>query len=401
MKRLIAALLSAGACGFVGAGLAIVDGSARAAASTTQAIGIQDDYVQTPAGLYHRSCVHEVASGAVVDRRLGMVMRRDGSSYQLPTCLYPPRGVLRLGTRQPPADNGWMEWASVSQPAGSYSALNASWTVPNAPFVGGQLFYTFPGLQSSAYIIQPVLQYGDNGSFGGSSWSMASWHCNTGSDCIHSTPLGTQAGRSMYGSVAASNCSGGNCTWTITTQDDAGAQTTLTVVDTQNYYWATGGAVEVYNIGDCNQYPANGLSYSGISLFDQNGTQVSPSWSHNVQSNANPWCAFSMSSSATNVNFQWYALDLGIAGPTHMPPGETCSWNAQVFSGQAPFSYSWDQTSSDGAFLNLSDPSAASVTGTSSDPGNVTLTLTVTDAAGVRGSVSRLVQIREFYTSCS
>src|SRR5205814_5523532 len=120
--------------------------------------------------------------------------------------------------------------------------------------------YTFPGLQSSAYIIQPVLQYGDNGSFGGSWWSMASWHCNaTSSDCIHSTPLTTEVGRTMYGTVFATNCSGGNCWWVITTQDDAGAQTTLTVFDTQDYRVANGGAVEVYNVSECNQYAGTGV----------------------------------------------------------------------------------------------------------------------------------------------
>src|SRR5438093_882792 len=156
MKRLIAALLSAGACVVLGEGLGIVNGSPRAAtisaASTSKSIGIQDDYILTPAGWYHRSCVHEIAAGAVVHRRQGIVQRRDGSTYQLPTCLYPPRGVRRQGNRQPPTDTGWMEWASVSQPAGSsYSALNATWTVPNSPFVGGQLFYTFQRLQSNAY----------------------------------------------------------------------------------------------------------------------------------------------------------------------------------------------------------------------------------------------------------
>ncbi len=46
-------------------------------------------------------------------------------------------------------------------------------------------------------------------------------------------------------------------------------------------------------------------------------------------------------------------------------------------------------------------PTATNADYSSNYSSNVTLTLTVTDAAGVRGSVSRTVQIREFYTSCS
>jgi hypothetical protein len=400
MKRIIASMVSVCACATL-VGLGIGGGSPQAASKTTS-IQTQDDYIATPAGWYHRSCIHEIAPGAVVDRRHGTVKRHDGSTYQLPTCLYPPRGVRRHTGVQAPTTNGWVESAVTAQPDSSpYSAINASWTVPAAPLTAGQVYFSFPGLESSAYIIQPVLQYGDNGHFGGSFWTMASWHCNSGSDCIYSLPLTTDAGHTMYGSVAASNCGGGTCTWTITTQDDTGASTTLTVVDTQNYNFAVGAAVEAYYLDYCSQYPANGISYSGISLFDQNGAQVSPSWSPDFYG-ASPSCGFDVSTTATTAFLRHNpVLDIGMSGPSDISPWTTCTWSAIVFNGQPPYSYDWRQINNAGAYLNLSDPSASSVDGYSQDEGTTTLVLTVTDAVGARGSAGKLVTVRERYPSCN
>ena len=88
---LLAALLGAILCEPVHA-----SSQSSAGASSTAITAAQGDYVATPAGWYHRSCIHEIPAGARVDRRHGLVTRRDGSTYQLPTCLYPPRGG-RLG----------------------------------------------------------------------------------------------------------------------------------------------------------------------------------------------------------------------------------------------------------------------------------------------------------------
>jgi hypothetical protein len=83
--------------------------SATAAASpdpdsATAAIAADTDWIRTPAGLSHRSCVHEIPAGAVVGVD-NVVRRRDGTSYTLPPCLFPghssiPR-ELRYGASNP------------------------------------------------------------------------------------------------------------------------------------------------------------------------------------------------------------------------------------------------------------------------------------------------------------
>ncbi len=219
-------------------------------------IGVPDDYVVTPAGWYHRSCVHEIEDGAVVDINR-LVRRRDGTSYQIPDCLYPVLSTRPGRNGHSPVNNGWIEYGYTNQPAGNwYRELAATWGVPPVPvasYSGTQVYFTFPGLQSSAFIIQPVIQYGRSSAGGGGFWTMASWHCN--GSCLHSTLTTIAAGDEMAGNVVASDCANGDCTWTITTRDvTTGQRSVLAVADTENYFWATGGAVEVYNVNFCSQY---------------------------------------------------------------------------------------------------------------------------------------------------
>ncbi|PYR61786.1 MAG: hypothetical protein DMF85_01360 [Acidobacteria bacterium] len=114
-----------------------------------------------------------------------------------------------------------MEYVWVSQPSGnSYSAINANWTVPLAPLVPLQVYYSFPGLQSNSYIIQPVLQY----NYTGPSWTLGSWHCNSGSDCIHSSFIGTDTGHGIYAYYYGPYGGTGSTHLTLAVTDSLGAQ---------------------------------------------------------------------------------------------------------------------------------------------------------------------------------
>ncbi len=312
-------------------------------------IAVPDDYVATPAGWYHRSCVHEIEDGALVGKN-GLVTRRDGTIYQLTRCLYPVRGAPRApGAHSPgspsPTNNGWIEYASATQDSGNwYKELDAAWTVPANPvgsyswITGGPpTFYTFPGLQSSAFIIQPVIQYGYNGEFGSASgWVMASWHCDTGPGCTHSAPIGITAGHAMSGSVVASACGNGDCTWTITTLDlNTGQRTMLAVADTENFWFAAGGAVEVYRLESCAQYPANGVFFSGISLYDKNMSLVSPSWSPSTQFGTDPSCHFNVTFTGNSVNLYHNPVTVTASGGlVACDPGfaGTCANGSSIYS---------------------------------------------------------------------
>jgi hypothetical protein len=256
--------------------------------------------IATPAGWRYRRCVHEVPNNARVDAH-GRVTRHDGTTFQLPLCAggAPPADPL------PPTVSGWVEWGDWA-PGGNFSRLSANWTVPANPtgsYSAGQVYYAFPGLQSSSYIIQPVLQYGNNNSFGGSYWVGSSWQCDSGPDCTHGSVISMAAGDAVYGNVTANNCANGQCSWTISTQNGRTGQTSIwTKTNTQSFYDAVGGAVEVYGLTTCSQFPSTGIFFNGIAVYNSAGVQVTPSWTNIVTSGLTPSCGYSATSSALAVS---------------------------------------------------------------------------------------------------
>lgn len=274
---------------------------------------IPKNYVITPNGLYHRSCVHQIEDGAQVGKDR-VVRRRNGTHYPISKCAYPKypvqtRPLSRSGMSIiSPTNGGWIEsLLALSSFPGTFRKLTANWNVPPNPvgyYSSGMVYFTFPGLDNGTFIIQPVLQYGNNGSYGGNWWTIASWHCDDGDDCVHSTPqTAVAAGNALNGLVEATNCSGGTCTWTITTKVvSTGVQSVLTLTDNDNYNEAVGGAVEVQGINDCYAYPHEGVVFSSIAVYNQNNSQVTPSWSQQLQTGATPFCDFSVSNTSTSVN---------------------------------------------------------------------------------------------------
>lgn len=211
-----------------------------------------EEWIATPAGWYHRSCVHEIAAGATFRPADLRVTRSDGTGYQLPPCAYPHYSVLRQVT--PPRTGGWYLVAVDSlAPTAEVADLRATWAVPAPPVqpdTGQQLYYAFPGLQNgdvgSSEVIQPVLQWGYNGYFGGNYWTLASWYC--GPVCaMNPSHLNVYQGDTIFGWIYANNCSGGQCDWTIQSEDQSTAHygnVSLTYHGTQNFSWIAGGVVE-------------------------------------------------------------------------------------------------------------------------------------------------------------
>lgn len=347
------------------------------------------DLVLTPDGYYDRSCVHEVPNGSHVNGLTRIVTRPDGTTYHLGKCLYPGRRD-RNGVRDTsPVDDGWMEWADTV--ANYATDIAAHWKVPAAPggsYSGNDLYYSFPGLQDAVYVLQPVIQYGYNSSFGGSYWSAASWHCNSGSDCTHSKPITTVSDSdAIVGEVSSGACVAGQCSWTVTTVDSTkGTRTSMTWTDTIAYYDAVGGAVEVKNLTSCDQYPQTGVFFSGISL-QENGQSVTPSWNHTINPNSeSPSCNFKVTSTATTVDLYHnppppYA---SLTGPDYGNAYSYVTVDATVGGGTPPYTYSW---TIDGSPACAGD--TTSCTGELGAGGTTTtFTLTVTDANSKQGSGS-------------
>ncbi len=405
MKRVLLplALVLAAAC--AGEPTAVPTGTVADRASHVGMSKPGKDYVSTPAGWYHRSCVHEIPDGALADAS-GRVTRKDGTTYQIPKCQYPsyptvPRPTRPGETMIPPANDGWLEWAYTSLPRGNwYQQLTAYWTVPAAPvgsYGSEQVYYSFPGLQSEWFINQPVITYHHDGSY----WQMGSWHCDDGHPggiCNHSNLVTIHPGDQMFGSVTATNCEDGLCTWTITTRDlTTGQQTVYTLPsENQDYYWAGGGVVEVHGgLTTCNQYPTNGVFYTGISLTDRYGS-TSPNWIDHVTSNLDPFCDFDVSHTVTTVNVYHNPyvppppppLSVSILGPSQVRAGQYCTWFADVTGGQSPYSYQWS---------GVLSGTGSQVTGAVYNSG--WLDLVVTDAASQTDHASLYITVGGGYAA--
>ena len=234
--------------------------------------GIPRDYVVTPNGFFHPSCVQGLESNETL-RADGTIARADGSVRTVPDCRYPhyaadgtrltgdavPLPAARAQSRVPEID-GWVAYASYTLPranAAIYIAANMS--VPQAPSMqSGQTVYFFPGLEDIEHvqtIVQPVLgwnAFNDNG------WTIASWNCCLTGHTWHSPPVAVDSGVTLEGRVNGSDCDGSECAnWTILTRDPAhDRDTTLNTSGYgQVFDWVFGAVLEAYGISTCDELP--------------------------------------------------------------------------------------------------------------------------------------------------
>jgi hypothetical protein len=267
------------------------------------------DYVATPRGYYHKSCVHELDDGAEVDAA-GRVTLPTGERTELPACAH-PRLVLRASGATPAAaatTNGWVEdanWFSATP----VTRMTSTFGVPKAPAASaGQTIFFFPGMEphDGTIILQPVLQWGSSGAGGGSDWEIASWSC--GPSCIHSKLVPVKSGDTLSGTITGSSCSAtGQCSWKIVTTDStSGKSTTLTTHgDTESYFWLFGGVLEAYSVSDCNEYPSSPTEvFSKVNFFDHSGNLLAPAFSADVLG-AQPACSFHVAPSTHGVSLTY------------------------------------------------------------------------------------------------
>jgi len=303
----------------------------RAPAGRNRPAGVPDGYVITPYGYFHPSCVHELSKSDILLSDRNAIQHADGTIENIPPCAYPrytAQGELVTEGKAeatPPEISGWVEYAYATTST-SFGELTASWPVPSAPTGSdGEIVYFFPGIQptpgTAKSILQPVLQYGNNGSFGGTYWVIASWNCcvigPTGhtppyATTYYSTPITVNVGDTLLGSIQ-STCSAGveSCNgWNVSTEDETlGKTTTLsnTWYDGQTFNWAA-IALEAHYVVQCSDYPPNGsTTFSNIALYDYIFVQISnPGWTDvdNV-SGETPQCNYGSQVSATQVTLEY------------------------------------------------------------------------------------------------
>lgn len=273
---ILAALIFAHA-GLAAAARPFVLGEPTAAASLpSMPHGVPGDYVVTPNGFFHPSCVHRIESDETLHAD-GRVVREDGSERRTTPCAYPHYAAdgtrlardavppLPAATAQvpPPVINGWVAYGHYFLPqANAAGYIRADMSVPDPPTVrAGQTDYFFPGLEDAenvVTIVQPVLgwnAFNDNG------WTIASWNCCLNGETWNSDPVTVQPGVTLEGTVRGTSCHEAVCDdWTIVTRDVTNDQETT--LNTSGYGqvfdWVFGAVLEAYGVTQCGHLPATG-----------------------------------------------------------------------------------------------------------------------------------------------
>ena len=287
---------------------------------------LPSDYVITPFGYFHPSCVHEIKPGETLLGD-GRIRFADGTEELVASsCGFPrysPSGELVVEGNPEPLEISW-SWIEAGQVSKStnYGKVTATWTVPPTPKTNhGQTLFFFPGFAhvktnppNEEPIIQPVLGW-DDGQQGVGPWNIASWDCCPSGQTWYSTPLTVNTGDKIQGTVK-NTCKAGSqsCSkWSITTKDVTTAQsTTLTTDYSQplSFPWALAGVLEVYSIYQCSDYPPNrSIKFSNVALWDDNFKRITnPGWTGMLlvkKGSTTPWCNYAVKTTPTGATLTY------------------------------------------------------------------------------------------------
>lgn len=96
------------------------------------------------------------------------------------TAVRPESPQTEAPAKVPGRASGWIAYAFWNNATGSpITSFKTVWLVPPGPASqDNQLIYIFNGIQNASMIYQPVLQWGNNNSFGGNYWCVACWYAD-------------------------------------------------------------------------------------------------------------------------------------------------------------------------------------------------------------------------------
>jgi hypothetical protein len=312
----------------------ITAAQAQAPAGPNRPATVPENYVITPFGYFDPSCVIHLGQGDELQAAQQAIRHADGTTSSVPACGYPryraDGGTIRGDERGAYAfaiGHSWIVAADCvagSTPidnlppcgtaASSFTALSAQWSVPPTPASNdGQVLFFFPGLQditaASTTILQPVL--GWNADFK-SAWGIASWNCCVSGTVEEAPPQQVNSGDTIHGLMGCHTFLGGACTsWDITTSDlqNGKSSALLNTPSTSPIFnWAFAGALEVYNIQQCTDFPATGsISFNNVQLQSNVMVIPSPTWAitNFLAGGSTPQCNYGGQAAPLQTTLTW------------------------------------------------------------------------------------------------
>ncbi len=296
--------------------------------------GVPDDYVQTPFGYFPPACVHHISK----DERIledGSVQHTNGMREQTKVCTQDNftangtrvrpdgtgldgrqvRGDAALTASKPhhsippPITDSWVA-SAFYQTGTPLGRIVASWKVPQNPTnVAQQTVYFFPGITTDyPAILQPVLAYRgyDN------AWDLSSWNCCKDGTVWQSDTIAAKTGDQIVGDTYATCNNLRPCSsWNIDTRNLTSGQSvrlSTTYYGNLSISSAVAGALEVYSIDSCDQYPPDGsITFDDIGVYDYKLRRVhSPPWtSNNYSPDLDVQCNYDVETTPTSATIYY------------------------------------------------------------------------------------------------
>jgi hypothetical protein len=283
--------------------------------------GPADEYVQTPVGRFHQSCVHEVPNEGEVDLA-GAIYLHGQMIQPARRCAFRSfvadrRVARRIEERvstiedRVPTVNGWV--SSIEAPAVNlgvrppwFNGLESTMFVPGgAPVVKlFQTLYYFVSMTPAdgKAILQPVIQWGTGKAGGGQKWTAAVWLVNRARQAFHSTLVNVTAGESLRGSVlhVPRFCTNaGVCMWDLKITRNGTTITSMRINSAETYTLAQKAVMEAYEVTACNQLPSTGsavfhltsLYEPAFTLDSRQDVTTSLAW-RSIINSVSPWCNY-------------------------------------------------------------------------------------------------------------
>jgi hypothetical protein len=285
-------------------------------------------WIQIPGELIRPDCVHEIPNGARVEtangQATGDVTLNGARIAHYDACLEGavitrPRGRTGSLSTPPGTGNGWVEasqWEVSLSSTDNISSMGGGWTVPSYPSSNGALIYLFNGIEPSIgnWILQPVLQYGWNGAFGGNYWVIASWFVGPNNYVFHSAPAIVYPGNSIYGLTQLTGIVSivDLDDWVVSARDGTtGASSSITVAASSAFHWnwAYAAVLEAYNVTSCSEFPSNGKAVFANSVVTHgfpSDPVISPQgWYGAYYSYGGPICGFSVGAAGSTFTLSF------------------------------------------------------------------------------------------------
>jgi hypothetical protein len=168
-----------------------------------------------------------------------------------------PAGVVRPPAVAQAHGSGWITYASWINDTGTpVSSFATTWVVPPAPATqSDQTLFLFNGIQSSAWIVQPVLQWGKafHGA-GGNYWAVASWYADgPGGPAFPSGLVAVNPGDVLIGVITLTARSAKGFTYKC--EFEGIPQSSIVIQNEGELTWLA-ETLECYGITRCSDYPA-------------------------------------------------------------------------------------------------------------------------------------------------